>query len=50
MTYARRKIGNRVEPAHVSAPPRLRQSDIRRPFNPLPASEPSWLERLFGRA
>lgn len=32
MTYARRKTLTGVEPAHLNAPPRLRQSDIARPF------------------
>lgn len=49
MTYARRKTPNGVEPAHLNAPPRLRQSHIAEPFKLLPMHEPGFFARLLGR-
>jgi hypothetical protein len=46
MTIARRQIGARTEPAHVSAPPRLRQSQIAKPFPHVPDEQPGFLARV----
>lgn len=46
MTKARRKTPNGVEPAHLNAPPRLRQSHIAEPFKLLPIEEGGFWGKL----
>ena len=58
MNVARRQIGTatgkRIEPAHLSAPPRLLQSQVARPFHlldePLGGPRRGLLGRLLGRS
>ena len=37
------------QPAHMSARPRLRQSQIATPFNHAPAQRVGWIGRIIGR-